>query len=112
MYRFSRSRLTVRAWLQGVCQSPRLSTIAAQRNLPFRAAESEAVGQLPTEGVPESRLLFIFQPEQLIVVVLHLLVFFVDLGAVTVFTILSLAAANAATTSTAASATASASTTL
>lgn len=75
--------------------------------LPFGAAESEAVGQLPAERIPESRLLFFRQCKELIVVVLHFLVFFGDVGAVTVITVLTPAAATTtATTSTATSASA------
>lgn len=86
--------------------------MAAEWDSPFGAAESEAIGELSTERVPERRLLFIFQPEELIVVVLHLLVFLSDIGSVTVFAVLSPAATTTTTTSTAASASASASATL
>lgn len=86
--------------------------MAAQWNLPLGAAESEAVRQLSTECLPEIRLLLIFKLEKLIVVVLHLLMFFGDVGAVAVFSSVPLAATTTATTSTAASATTSASATL
>lgn len=86
--------------------------MAAQRDSPLGAAESEAVGQLSAERLPEIRLLLIFKLEKLIVVVLHLLVFFGNVGAVTVFSTVPLAATTTATTSTAASATTSASATL
>lgn len=99
------------ACLQAGCQCPWLSTVATQRNSPLGAAESEAVGQLSTERFPESRLVFIFQLEELVVVVLHLLMFLGDLGAITVVTVVPPAATTTAT-STAAPASASTSATL
>lgn len=77
----------VSKWTHSAMQ--RRGSFFARKHIPLGAAEAEAVGQLPTQGFPESGLLLLRELNQIIIVSLKVFPFFDDVGAVPVVAIVS-----------------------
>lgn len=59
----------------------------AWKHIPLGAAETEAVGELPAQGFPESGLLLFRELDQVIIISLQIFPFLDDVGAIPVVAI-------------------------